>query len=46
VLALEDFTDADIAAIEQAAAPESSKAFDDERHPWMESDKRSDDDRG
>jgi PHD/YefM family antitoxin component YafN of YafNO toxin-antitoxin module len=30
VLALEDFTDADIAAIEQSAAPQSSKAFDHE----------------
>ncbi len=30
VLALEDFTDADIAALEQTRAPESSKAFDDE----------------
>ena len=30
VLALEDFTDADIAALEQTMAPQSSKAFDDE----------------
>jgi prevent-host-death family protein len=30
VLALEDFTDADIAAIEQTTAPQSSKAFDHE----------------
>jgi hypothetical protein len=30
VLALEDFTDADIAALEQSTAPQSSKAFDDE----------------
>jgi len=30
VLALEDFTDADIAAVEQTTAPQSSKAFDDE----------------
>ncbi len=30
VLALADFTDADIAALEAARAPESSKAFDDE----------------
>jgi prevent-host-death family protein len=30
VLALEDFTDADIAALEQTRAPESSRAFDDE----------------
>ena len=28
VLKLEDFTDADIAALEQTRAPESSKAFD------------------
>jgi hypothetical protein len=30
VLELEDFTEADIAALEQSRAPESSKAFDDE----------------
>jgi len=30
VLGLDDFTDADIAALEQSRAPESSKAFDDE----------------
>jgi hypothetical protein len=30
VLGLEDFTDADVAALEQTRAPESSKAFDDE----------------
>jgi hypothetical protein len=30
VLRLEDFTDADIAALEQTRAPESSKAFDHE----------------
>jgi hypothetical protein len=30
VLALEDFTDADIAALERTRASESSKAFDDE----------------
>jgi prevent-host-death family protein len=30
VLALEDFTDTDIAALEQTTAPQSSKAFDDE----------------
>jgi prevent-host-death family protein len=30
VMSLEDFTDADIAALEEARAPESSKAFDDE----------------
>jgi hypothetical protein len=30
VLGLEDFSDADIAALEQTRAPESSKAFDDE----------------
>src|SRR5215467_11701625 len=30
VLELKDFTDADIAALEQTRAPESSKAFDDE----------------
>ena len=30
VLSLEDFTDADIAALEQTRAPDSSKAFDDE----------------
>jgi hypothetical protein len=45
VVALEDFTDADIAALEQAAAPESSKAFDDELNPWMEDHKRGHEDR-
>jgi PHD/YefM family antitoxin component YafN of YafNO toxin-antitoxin module len=30
VLGLEDFTDADIAALEETRAPESSKAFDPE----------------
>jgi hypothetical protein len=30
VLELEDFTEADIAALEQTRAPESSKAFDHE----------------
>jgi PHD/YefM family antitoxin component YafN of YafNO toxin-antitoxin module len=30
VLELEDFTDADLAALEQTRAPESSKAFDHE----------------
>src|ERR1700693_6237466 len=30
VLELEDFTDADVAALEETRAPESSKAFDDE----------------
>jgi hypothetical protein len=30
VLELQDFTDADIAALEQTRAPASSKAFDDE----------------
>jgi prevent-host-death family protein len=30
VLALDDFTDADIAALESAHAPESAKAFDHE----------------
>ena len=30
VLGLEDFTDADIAALEQVRAPDLSKAFDDE----------------
>ena len=30
VLGLEDFTDADIAALEESRAPESSKAFDPE----------------
>ena len=33
VLGLDDFTDADIAALEQSRAPESSKAFDDELSP-------------
>lgn len=30
VLTLDDFTDADIAALEATRAPETSKAFDDE----------------
>ena len=30
VLELQDFTDADIAALEQTRAPQSSKTFDDE----------------
>ncbi len=30
VMSLEDFTDADIAALEATRAPESAKAFDDE----------------
>ena len=30
VMTLEDFTDADIAALEAARAPESAKVFDDE----------------
>jgi hypothetical protein len=30
VLELTDFTDADVAVLEQTRAPESSKAFDDE----------------
>jgi prevent-host-death family protein len=30
VMSLEDFTDADIAALEATRAPESSKVFDDE----------------
>jgi hypothetical protein len=33
VLQLEDFTDADITALEQTRAPESSKAFDGELKP-------------
>jgi PHD/YefM family antitoxin component YafN of YafNO toxin-antitoxin module len=33
VLTLEDFTDADIAALEATRAPEASKAFDDELTP-------------
>lgn len=33
VLALEDFTDADIAALEETRAPDSSKAFDREFKP-------------
>ena len=33
VMSLEDFTDADIAALEAARAPESAKAFDDELKP-------------
>jgi hypothetical protein len=31
VLGLEDFTDADIAALEETRAPDSSKAFDHEQ---------------
>ncbi len=30
VMSLEDFTDADVAALEATRAPESTKAFDDE----------------
>jgi hypothetical protein len=30
VLELQDFTDADVAALEQTRAPDSSRAFDDE----------------
>ena len=33
VMGLEDFTDADFAALEATRAPESSKAFDDELKP-------------
>jgi hypothetical protein len=33
VLGLEDFTDADIAALEETRAPDSSKAFDHELKP-------------
>jgi hypothetical protein len=33
VLGLDGFTDADIDALEQSRAPESSKAFDDELSP-------------
>jgi prevent-host-death family protein len=33
VLGLDDFTDADIAALEQSRAPEASRAFDDELTP-------------
>jgi prevent-host-death family protein len=33
VMRLEDFTDADIAALEAARAPEAAKAFDDELNP-------------
>jgi PHD/YefM family antitoxin component YafN of YafNO toxin-antitoxin module len=33
VLGLEDFTDADIAALEESRAPDSSKAFDHEIKP-------------
>lgn len=33
VLELEDFAEADIAALEQTRAPESSKAFDHEVKP-------------
>ncbi len=35
VLVLEDFTDADIAALEEIRAPDSSKAFDDEVKPTL-----------
>jgi prevent-host-death family protein len=33
VMSLDDFTDADIAALEATRAPESAKAFDDELKP-------------
>ncbi|MGD0334913.1 MAG: hypothetical protein ABSA90_16915 [Xanthobacteraceae bacterium] len=33
VLELEDFTDADVAALEETRAPDSSKAFDRELKP-------------
>lgn len=33
VLELQDFTEADIAALEQTRAPESARAFDDELKP-------------
>jgi prevent-host-death family protein len=33
VMSLEDFTEADIAALEATRAPESSKIFDDEMNP-------------
>jgi len=33
VLGLEDFTDADVDALEETRAPESSKAFDHELKP-------------
>ena len=33
VMSLQDFTDADIAALEATRAPESAKAFDDELKP-------------
>jgi prevent-host-death family protein len=33
VMSLEDFTDADIAALEAARAPEAAKVFDDELNP-------------
>lgn len=33
VMSLEDFTDADIAALEAVRAPGASKAFDDELNP-------------
>jgi PHD/YefM family antitoxin component YafN of YafNO toxin-antitoxin module len=33
VLGLEDFTDGDVAALEQTRAPETSKAFDHELKP-------------
>ena len=33
VLGLEDFTDADIAVLEQTRAPDSAKAFDHELKP-------------
>ena len=35
VLELEDFTDADVAALEQTRAPDSSKAFDHELKPQV-----------
>ena len=33
VMSLEDFTDADLAALEATRAPESAKVFDDELDP-------------
>jgi len=33
VIELEDFTDADVAALEETRAPDSSKAFDHELKP-------------
>ena len=33
VLGLEDFTDADVAALEKTRAPKASKAFDHELEP-------------